>query len=51
MKEVHEILTDISQNPRVSERDKNQALARLDKVERKTHENKYGSGRNPMEDP
>ena len=51
MKEVHDILTDISQNPRVSECDKKQmkALARLDKVERKTYENKYRSGRNPME--
>jgi len=26
------------------------ALARLEKVERKTYENKYGSGRNPMDD-
>ena len=51
MKEVHEILTDISQNPRASEHDKKQmkVLARLDKVERKTYENKYRSGRNPME--
>ena len=51
MKEVHEILTVISQNPRVSEHDKKQmkVLARLDKVERKTYENKYRSGRNPME--
>ena len=51
MKEVHEILTDISQNPRASEHDKKQmkVLARLDKVERKTYENKYRSGRNPIE--
>ena len=51
MKEVHDILTDISQNPRALEHDKKQMkiLARLDKVERKTYENKYRSGRNPME--
>ena len=51
MKEVHDILTDISQNPRGLEHDKKQMkiLARLDKVERKTYENKYRSGRNPME--
>ena len=51
MKAVHDILTDISRNPRGLEHDKKQMkiLARLDKIERKTYENKYRSGRNPMD--